>query len=102
MRGAVASYLGRDYTGIDLSANQVETNRTRIEEIGGLSGNIEYLVGDSRKVLTTLPTRAGVISREKAIEIITPYLAVTNQYAVDLAKKYGQRPRKIGMLSYLR
>ncbi len=56
VRGAVASYLGRDYTGIDLSANQVETNRTRIEEIGGLSGNIEYLVGDSRKVLTTLPT----------------------------------------------
>lgn len=46
--------------------------------------------------------RAGVISREKAIEIITPYLAVANQYAVDLAKKYGQRPRKIGMLSYLR
>ena len=39
---------------------------------------------------------------EKAIEIITPYLAVANQYAVDLAKKYGQRPRKIGMLSYLR
>lgn len=46
--------------------------------------------------------RAGVISREKAIEIIIPYLAVANQYAVDLAKKYGQRPRKIGMLSYLR
>lgn len=39
---------------------------------------------------------------KKAIEIITPYLAVANQYAVDLAKKYGQRPRKIGMLSYLR
>jgi DNA modification methylase len=52
VRGIVAEYLGRNYTGIDLSGRQLEANRVQADSIGVLPVWIE---GDSRNVATLAP-----------------------------------------------
>ena len=56
VRGIVASLLGRDYTGVDLSARQIEANMANWEEIphallgGGEAPEPKWIVGDSRNI----------------------------------------------------
>ena len=54
VRGIVASILGYDYTGIDLSEPQIEANRQQAQEIIP-SKQPEWIVGDSHKVDSLLP-----------------------------------------------
>lgn len=54
VRGIVASWLGHPYTGIDLSAAQVDSNREQATAILSTHPEPEWLVGDSRTVLPTL------------------------------------------------
>ena len=54
VRGIVASMLGYQYTGIDLSARQIEANRRQAEDL--LTENKPtWIVGDSKDVLTLAP-----------------------------------------------
>jgi len=54
VRGIVASVLGRDYTGIDLSQIQVEANKGQAEEITP-DKQPGWIVGDSYDMDTLLP-----------------------------------------------
>lgn len=54
VRGIVASVLKRSYTGIDLRCEQIQANNKNAEEIG-INNLPIWLVGDSNKVLDTLP-----------------------------------------------
>lgn len=54
VRGVVANYLGRDYTGIDLRQEQIDANYENAKEI--IPDSVpNWLCGDSNKVLDTLP-----------------------------------------------
>lgn len=46
--------------------------------------------------------RRGEISRSAAKEAIQPYIAAYNDKATSIAAKYGMRPKKINMASFLR
>lgn len=54
VRGIVASYLGYDYTGIDLRQEQIESNNEQAQEILKDFKKPRWLVGDSNKVLDTI------------------------------------------------
>jgi DNA modification methylase len=52
VRGVVASYLGRHYSGIDLSRRQIDANWTNLTEIfshegGGFPGSCQWLEGNA-------------------------------------------------------
>lgn len=51
VRGVVANYLGYNYTGIDLSARQIEANREQALEILGVDNMPNWYVGDSAVTL---------------------------------------------------
>jgi DNA modification methylase len=56
VRGIVAAKLGHPYTGVDLSARQVEANREQAAKILGPSDPVpEWIVGDSRHLAELLP-----------------------------------------------
>lgn len=50
VRGLVAAYLGLDYVGIDLRAEQVAANREQAEGFGKLEGQACWSRGDSRDI----------------------------------------------------
>ena len=43
-----------------------------------------------------------LISREEAKKEIQPFIEYANKKAVELAKKYNQKPRKISFIAYVR
>ena len=54
VRGIVAAMLGYQYTGIDLSARQIEANRQQAEDL--LTENKPtWIVGDSKDIMTLAP-----------------------------------------------
>jgi len=54
VRGVVAAMLGYQYTGIDLSARQIEANRQQADDL--LTENKPtWIVGDSKDILTLAP-----------------------------------------------
>lgn len=59
VRGIVASVLGRNYVGIDLSEKQIEANKVQYEAVSekysDLKGSAEWLCGDSEEILSYLP-----------------------------------------------
>ena len=52
VRGIVAAQLGRQYTGIDLRAEQIEANEAQAQAIGGAP---RWIVGDSRNAAELAP-----------------------------------------------
>lgn len=54
VRGIVAAYLGRNYTGIELRGEQVEANRIQATAIG-TSGDVKWIEGDSVNAERLLP-----------------------------------------------
>lgn len=46
--------------------------------------------------------RNNLISREEAKKEIQPFIDYANKKAVELAKKYNQKPRKISFIAYVR
>lgn len=52
VRGIIAGYLNYDYTGIDLREEQILSNRKQAEKLS--VQNINWLIGDSNKVLDTI------------------------------------------------
>ena len=52
VRGIVAGYIGRDYTGVDLRAEQVEANRVQADEMIDGDTKPQWIVGNS---LTDIP-----------------------------------------------
>jgi len=61
VRGVVAAYLGRPYTGIDLSADQVRENERQWEEIGPRVPGIRHFepLGDNLPDLTPIEEHGG-------------------------------------------
>lgn len=59
VRGVVASFLGRYYTGIDLSQKQILANGDQVcklqNEYPGKMSSIEWIVGDSEYALDDIP-----------------------------------------------
>ena len=60
VRGFVAGHLNRNYTGIELRAEQVKANNEQwaMQEA---SGNVQWVTGDSNAVLDTLDYKADLI-----------------------------------------
>jgi DNA modification methylase len=54
VRGVVASMLGKKYTGVDLSAAQIEANRKQAEELTP-DNQPTWIVGDSKNITTLAP-----------------------------------------------
>lgn len=46
--------------------------------------------------------RSNLINREEAIEQIEPFIQAYNKKSKEIAKKYGQRPKTISIISFLR
>lgn len=46
--------------------------------------------------------RSNLIDQSEAKKMVTPYLDAVNKKAVELAKKFGQKPRKVQFRSYVR
>lgn len=46
--------------------------------------------------------RVGKCTRDEAKENIMPYLDMVNEKSKEIAKKYNQKPRTIGFMSYIR
>ena len=44
----------------------------------------------------------GAISREECRKLVMPYINLYNKKAVEIAKKYGMRPKKINFCSFIR
>ncbi len=84
VRGIVASTLGRDYTGIDLRAEQIAANREQGKAICR-SKKPEWIIGDSREELPKLKPGYDFIFS------CPPY--------ADL-EVYSENPRDISTLSY--
>ena len=65
VRGAVASILGRNYTGIDLSSEQVTTNIKQYNHItdryNNISGTAEWKCGDSETVLDYIDSKFDMV-----------------------------------------
>ncbi|MFA6168688.1 MAG: DNA methyltransferase [Gemmatimonadaceae bacterium] len=57
VRGIVAGMLGRHYTGIDLSARQIDANRAQLRDIK-CEPIPAWIVGDSREQVKALPDKA--------------------------------------------
>lgn len=86
VRGIVAGYLGHRYTGIDLSAEQVEANKKQADKILKDSEKVKWIVGDSKNADT-------LITGEKADLIFScpPYF--------DL-EKYGADPNDLSNMTW--
>jgi len=56
VRGMVAAFLGRKYTGVDLRAEQVEANSSQAKEIN-FEIAPEWIVGDSRDIIDHVQSR---------------------------------------------
>lgn len=88
VRGIVASVLGRQYTGIDLRAEQIEANEKQCEEILA-NTNPEclprWIEGDSRNVATLAPGRYDLVFT------CPPY--------ADL-ERYSDDPRDLSTMEY--
>lgn len=63
VRGIVAGYMGHPYTGIDLSANQIESNREQADAILRRAGRPipRWIVGDSLQTLPTVDVTADLV-----------------------------------------
>lgn len=85
VRGIVASYLGRHYTGIDLSAEQIAANIQQGEKICTAEMMPQWICGDSRDVLALAPGQYD-------------FLMTCPPYA-DL-EIYSDDPKDISTLSY--
>ncbi|BFH66237.1 hypothetical protein J27TS7_10830 [Paenibacillus dendritiformis] len=46
--------------------------------------------------------KRNMVSRQEALESVTPYIDAVNQKSVSLAKKYNLRPKLVNVSSYLR
>ena len=46
--------------------------------------------------------RLSLIEQSEAKKMVTPYLDAVNKKSVELAKKYGLKPRKVQFRSYVR
>lgn len=46
--------------------------------------------------------RSNLIDQSEAKKMITPYLDAVNKKAVEIAKKYGMKPRKVQFRSFVR
>lgn len=46
--------------------------------------------------------RVGTITREEAIRDTKPYLDAVNNKAIEIAKKYNQKPKKVTFNSFMR
>ena len=46
--------------------------------------------------------RMGAIGRDEAREIIRPWIVAYNTKSTEIAKKYGLKPKKISLASFLR
>lgn len=46
--------------------------------------------------------RTNTIAIAEAKKMVMPYIKAVNERSVELAKKYGVRPRKINFYSYVR
>lgn len=59
VRGVVAACLGRDYTGVDLSENQIAANEVQFKEMGekykNIEGDAKWINGDSLNVKDLAP-----------------------------------------------
>lgn len=64
------------------------TNETRILYSKSLEARSKY--------------RMGVIRREKAQEIIDPYIQAYNEKTKEISKKYNQRPKFISFSIFVR
>lgn len=61
VRGLIAAWMGRDYTGIDVSAGQVAANRARAadwQSRGLLTGTVTWLEGAAQDILPPLPAES--------------------------------------------
>lgn len=65
VRGLVAAALGKHYTGLDLSSEQVDENRRQYQEVNnkfnGIEGDAEWICGDSDYLLNSLPHKYDMI-----------------------------------------
>lgn len=55
VRGIVANYLGRPYTGIEIRQEQVDSNREQALEILPVNNQPQWYVGDALSVLDDMP-----------------------------------------------
>lgn len=46
--------------------------------------------------------RAGFIGRSEAKADIMPYIVAVNEKSMEIARKYGMRPKKISFASFIR
>lgn len=46
--------------------------------------------------------RSGMIEQSEAKKMVAPYLDAVNKKSVELAKKFGMKPRKVQFRSYVR
>lgn len=46
--------------------------------------------------------RSSLIDQSEAKKMITPYLDAINEKAVEIAKKYGMKPKKVQFRSFVR
>lgn len=46
--------------------------------------------------------RSGLIKQSEAKKMVAPYLDAVNKKSVELAKKFGLKPRKVQFRSYVR
>jgi len=46
--------------------------------------------------------RLNLIDQPKAKNMITPYLDAVNKKAIEIAKKYGMKPKKVQFRSFVR
>lgn len=44
----------------------------------------------------------GEISYSEAVEMVKPYIDEVNKKSIEIAKKYGMKPKKTSVRSYLR
>lgn len=98
VRGIVASFLGRRYTGIDLSEKQIEANRKQWEEIGGK----DIVVADDPPAAPADPIPAAAQTPDAAVKnpvgpSIRPVLYARNRIAeeaFDLFRATAGRPMR--------
>lgn len=63
---------------------------------------------DETKILKEQAEKGRMLYRSNAIDIkeaktmVMPYIVAVNKKAVEIAKKYNMRPRKVNFYSYVR
>ncbi len=85
VRGIVASHLGRQYVGMDLSAKQLEANRIQSQAIGGNPMPL-WIDGDSRNIEALCP------------EVSADFVFSCPPYA-DL-ERYSDDPQDLSTMEY--